>query len=535
MNKKYFDTKLFLEGIRQLKLSGLLFFVLCAIGTAFPPIIDMIFFSTVKTAPQIINITPFVTAYMFIGPIVLCMILFSFLNKRNCSDFYHSLPNTRNSIYISFTASILAWIYATIIFCVLLSAALYSLAGCFFNPYFIPYLIFTYIAGVTLITAAILIAKSITGTILMNIIVTTLILFLPRFISTAFVMTINNILKIASINDLGIFVNFHYNIPFNFVISFLGLWNNYYIGISTYTFMGGIIYTFVIALIYLVFAGLLFHFRKSEIADKSTPTPILQHVIRCAVTLPVTMLIPCILFSKIIPLVSISYSSFIPISIVIIAFISLFIYFIFELITSRKAKNLIHAIPYLLVLIIINSIFGVAIIVYRDSILDLQPTANEIQYVSFISPYEANSNDTEKDYNDMQIEKVRCTNATVLSLLSKDLANTIKMVKNNTYDQTTQYHSGTQCQVKMNLKNGKSLERWIYLNESDTAMIENIKATDKQFQMALTSLPPKNSIKSLNLGYLPQSECNIIWQTYKDDFSSANIGYLQQSDCNLIW
>lgn len=43
---------------------------------------------------------------------VMMLYLFSFLNKRNSSDFYHSLPNTRLSLFFSFFAAVMTWVIA---------------------------------------------------------------------------------------------------------------------------------------------------------------------------------------------------------------------------------------------------------------------------------------------------------------------------------------------------------------------------------------------------------------------------------------
>jgi len=219
MRKKYFDTKLYGNGLKQLRVSGIIIMILSLLGTALPALLMLLnnkqqqalgnaaFYSSVS------DMTVLLGFIMFLAPIVMCLVLFSFLNTRKGSDFYHSLPNNRFSVFFSFAAAILTWVFAAVILSLLVTSLFYIAFGAPFNAAILPCVLFTYIVGATLITAALLLAMSVTGTFITNISVFGLILFLPRLLSTLFSYVLTSNLKIITMHQFGIFFDPNFNIP----------------------------------------------------------------------------------------------------------------------------------------------------------------------------------------------------------------------------------------------------------------------------------------------------------------------------------
>ena len=131
---------------------------------------------------------------------VLVLFAWNFLNKRNTSDFYHSLAYTRLNLYLTKIAAFVLWIlimYASIF---LSAAILYKI---FKTCYIVNYgsilsVFFSEFICCLLCAAAATLACSITGNIFSNICLTGLILFFPRFIILMVQVTVVSIVYFAS-------------------------------------------------------------------------------------------------------------------------------------------------------------------------------------------------------------------------------------------------------------------------------------------------------------------------------------------------
>jgi ABC-2 type transport system permease protein len=540
MRKKIFDKKLYIEGIMQLRLIGIILFVLFFVGSALLPLgywINQL--NNVYEYVMVISIietTPLLMAFIFIAPIIMCITLFSFLNKRNGSDFYHSVPNTRTSIYISYAASILTWVFATIIASVLISSLFFSSLGFIFNLSYIPYLIFTYLACAVLITGTMLVAMSITGTALTNITVMMLILFLPRLITTVFYYTLNNAIRIADVSAFGILFNVNYDIPVKLILKFTG--QSQTIGLmnddSLFTFIGGILYTFILGIIYLCLAGFLFKIRKSEAAGKSAPNNILQHIYRIAITLPITLIIP----SSIV--LAVNMGSWLHGNIVMlitIALISLFIYFMFELITTRNAKNMLKAAPIFLVIIALDIAFGFSVNSMKSSVLNVKPTVNDISSISFhnyLKP-SANNNNSQKTYMELTVDKSEYKDPIISNMIAKALSTEIDNVKNGKFMDYQIYATHFNATIK--LKNGKTIQRYIFMPLEDYDSISNLITKQNINNKYLYKLPPDDAIKIFVIGTLNKEDSKKVWSSFKEEYSALSLDdvYKYVGDGNLSY
>jgi hypothetical protein len=234
-------------------------------------------------------------------------------------------------------------------------------------------------AGATLVTASTLLAISVTGTVISSLTVTILVLFLPRFIIYFYTLIITHLLPILTVNDMGILFNVNYNIPFNFIFqisnSFITVYQN-----DMFFNYYSIIYTFVLAIIYFTFGLLIYQKRKAETSGKGSPNRVLQHIYRILITLPITLMITCTYFT------STNKENFIKDNFITTALLlaaSLLIYFLYELFTTKRLKNLLKVAPYFLIVIALNGLFYFAIAATQYVVLNTKPTADEIEWVTF--------------------------------------------------------------------------------------------------------------------------------------------------------
>ncbi len=206
-------------------------------------------------------------------------------------------------------------------------------------------------------------------------------------------------------------------------------------------------------------------------AGSSAPNKVLQHVYRCAITLPLTLIIPWeyIAFTAN-NSTHVSFWAENASSVITVIVISFIIYYLFEILTTKKPKNLLKATPLLLIIILFDTVFGFALTSMRSSVLNFKPTTDQIQSVS-VTPYEYNysgssnnSNYQQNTYNDLLIQNIRFSDTDILSDTTKALDKNVDKLKSG----STDFYNGVGGQyqtyeVSFRLKNGKYIERFIFL------------------------------------------------------------------------
>ena len=144
MKKTWFDGRLYLQGLKRLRLIGLamaILFITVAvlvplttwIQTAnrmqyvdeyYDPMYDSSYDSMygeedslqepkVKEVENRRLIIPVLVA-SYLSPVFI-LLIFSYLNRRSESDFYHAIPYTRVCVYTSFVAAAMTWVLAILI------------------------------------------------------------------------------------------------------------------------------------------------------------------------------------------------------------------------------------------------------------------------------------------------------------------------------------------------------------------------------------------------------------------------------------
>lgn len=552
MRKKTFDPALFREGIRQLKLSGIVLLVISLLLNALPPILQYITILNQRRMAQLypnsyhldalslnVSVNAFVPLYiplMYLTPIILCMVLFGAIHTRKGSDFYHALPNTRGSIFTSFGAAVLAWYTFITLLSVLFAAALYGILGITFIPAFIPYVLFTFLAGGTLVTAVMLLSMSLTGTPIVNIILGGLILLVPRIIITLFSYAIVNSLPMLSMGEFGFWSGPAYNIPFKFVLYVLD--RNHKLLPSDpqnglFLMGGAIAYTFMLAAVYFLLGWLAFRARKAEVAGFSAPSRLLQHIYRCAITLPVAILIPfCIIDNS---NYTDQWSTYI-----IIAVAALLIYFLFELITTKKVKNLLTAAPVLLVLVAVDAALWLGATTMRDSALNQHLSASNIQSVSIDQtiPQRFQPQSSTIQFNDLLVKNLRYNDEQTREQVASDLEYAIRYTQNTLRLLSTGKDPGNSFSANYTAtiytKDGRVLTRYLQTTDKGKASKSNttwqtILSKNTIYASNSTLLPPRELINHIQvspfdsgLSTLSNSYSLSLWNTFREEYGKLN-------------
>ena len=152
--QQLFNGRLYLEGLKKLRIIGLAMAILCiAICVIVPvsvwtdtarydnydyvsvdPVTGVIIESSqgdeyVRPIKDMDDATLAIPALVasYLTPLFI-FFMFSYLNKRTESDFYHAIPFTRPCVYLGFTAAALSWLWGTAVVAVISSSLLWLLA-----------------------------------------------------------------------------------------------------------------------------------------------------------------------------------------------------------------------------------------------------------------------------------------------------------------------------------------------------------------------------------------------------------------------
>ncbi len=364
--KKIFDLKLFIEGIRQLRIIGFIFMIFYA-AEAF--LIPYNMYDVFNLDYLLSDMHPMVYGMHMAFVPCMTLYLFGFLLKRNSSDFFQSIPHSRTCVFISFFSSILFWtvsiIFVSTAVSITSSYLMFRSVSISWSKLLLS-LFGIVIASIT-VEAGICVAQSITGTILSNIIVSGLILLAPKIFSLFIVENISENAVIFDVEHFSPVLTGKYNL----VTSFL---NTYRAGGFTDSFMSrtSIIYTGLLFLLYFAIALFLFNIRKSETAGNPAANALLQNIYRIVFTLLLCLLPINIIITEYDDVRNI-------VSIYIVIAIA---YFVYEILTTHKVKNLPKAIPGLTVVALLNVliIFGITSVI--ESIQTYTPDADSLKSIS---------------------------------------------------------------------------------------------------------------------------------------------------------
>lgn len=307
INKKPFSVGLYIEGLRQLRIVGILGAILlfCSsaitvVGNALSTQRQMELYqdsSIVLANLSALEVAPLLLLLFSVFAPVMTLWLFHFMNKRNSSDFLFAIPQTRMALYCSYTSSIVTWLAILALsglIGVLIPAAIFST---YINiPYHALFLLtlscFLYSLQVM---AAILVAMSITGTMFSNIILSGLILFAPRLLIFMLTGIWKNIPFIYASSDHFSLLNDSIN-PISGCVLYplCGISDTY----QLFSSAAPMIYSVCLSVIYLLLAAFLFQKRKSETAGKSASSPILQSIYRITVTMIYCVVVAAVILSE---------------------------------------------------------------------------------------------------------------------------------------------------------------------------------------------------------------------------------------------
>ncbi len=352
--KKLIHPGFFREIFRQLRAKGL-------VATFILAGLNLVFFSVYLTRDPVEATISHFDARLMALPMLMMLYVFvpvmvfgayRWLNRRAESDFYHAIPLTRAQIYATTNAAIFLWLLIALGSYAVVHAIMRTAFGLPINyPLFLCVFINMLIAMIE-ITAAFSIGLSLCGRGFTAFFQSVTVLFLPRVLLTVFWLLTE--------------VDSGYTLPFSMILPFFN--PEYNIAATPlHSLIYGINYANPLAMLYsllystglLLLGGVAFNKRRSELAEIPYASKALQTATRVMFGMPQLAAITVILN------VWIRYGwdeDFIPSEILIplvmtSVLFSFIFYCLYELISSRKMKKVVKAMPGYVLCLALSAFF----------------------------------------------------------------------------------------------------------------------------------------------------------------------------------
>ena len=465
MNKKIFSGKLMLEGMRQVRLPGIIGLLLVVGASFFTSFIEVVNVShgMYVLGSSFSELNAYILLVMFTVAPIMTLMLFGFMNRRRASDFYHSLAYTRLCIYTSFVAAVLLWCMLMIVAGSATTLIVCGISGKVeIDPLSIPYPILSATAGVLIVTGGTVLAMTLTGTYLTNVFTTVLFLFAPR----ALIFYCNRLLANSMpyvVSSQNTFFSKLVNVPFDIVTGVFGISSNFQAILTSWVPAA---YTALIGVILMCVGAVCFIHRKSENATMASINRALQGILR---------IIPAVLISLIAIALLFDAHKYDTISdsdkfIIIMTYVgAAAAYFLYEAVTTRHLRNFIKIIPGLAVVAAINAALYFSLITSYDYNMNLAPDKDELAYIMVYGPTDSvlwKDSENMKLYSDAARE-----------VASDCLKDTIRMWN----EDKSEFYSGNRMIIEYHLLDGSSIQRRVTVTDTRYAQLKNVLFNDSEF------------------------------------------------------
>ncbi len=510
--KNVFNFKLYLEGLKKIKLVGIIVGIVTIVLNALVPLVNLINVTQYEHDLYGQASANLIDASEFSIPLILILFLtpffflsmFSFLNKRNESDFYHAIPYKRACVFGSFTAAIYTWIFAIIIASTAAAAFLWWInPTTTFSFALIPMTIGVYAVGALYIGGFILLAMTLSGTTVSNIAVAIIALFSFRIIGALITVTLEELVPMFDIAySAGKIFSFRYWLPAAIISSFFDT------AVYSDAFLWG--YSAIVTVGVYALAAYCYCTRKSESAGRSAPARKMQHLYRILFTLPFALLTTMAIIIEGVD------SLF-----VVLLAITLIVYYLYELITVKNIKSALRSTPILLVVLACCILFTVGCISTSKAVYagdyeeeDIE-TIRLYQYASILDFFDSRS----ESYESVITNKVQIPDKEAHKIISDALSYTIDYEQDYTdinYDipMRSQY-------VEIALLSGKTVGRRIRFTMDQYTELTRIIQSSAEYKAAFITLPDSDTIQQIDLSYardLSAEDKKRLWDAFAQEY-----------------
>ena len=496
--KRLWNSRLYLEGIKKIRLLGIAFSIVIVVLNAMVPVTHMLFHLAEQLqlaregADSFGTIVPDTVSNTFFAiPMALLMVftpfffytMFAYLNSRSESDFYHAIPYTRSCVYVTFTAAIYTWIFGILITSSLLTGLLWAVNPFASVSFSAPFFTIAQYAVVTLLIGAYsAIAVGLTGTKVSQFFVTLILLFFVRIAFSLFALSVSTKVPILVLErSLLMLLSPRYYFPIAI------FWNMISPGVLSNAVIW--IYTLVIAIAGLVLGCVIYVKRKSETATKSAPNRVFQHVFRCLFTLPWVAGIGTLIICE--PELSFIF---------VMATITLVVYFLYELITTKSGKSMLKSAPFLAVLVAFLLLFIGGVYGVRGIVMSQDYTADEIAAVGVADDNSSifdslfGGYGSGKTYEHLSTAELLSSSPEARKLAADALHETIAVLSDTNSRAYNYWGNHMQKTILMRLNSGRVVGKNIHFSDENYNAFVLALGMSDEYGNALIRLPKDSEI-----------------------------------------
>jgi len=466
---------LYKEGILQSKVIGVPFVCFGALMTIFDLLNEL--FTETEKGIEAGHVAMLIVS-MISTPLTLLM-LFHFLNSRKASDFYHSIPRSRSSLYLSFGAAAVTWPIVVVTAMTAVEMLTYLMFGHAVNFAEFGQILLAAISSNIFIAGAVMLAISISSTVFSQVVISGLIIFLPRVLVACFEDAVTDIVPILP--------------SFEQAIGIIGApWANIIIGLAEYDLSGdalwqAALYSLFIGIAYAALGMLFFCRRKSESAAQPALNRWVQMGIRVTIAF-VICLIPTIELAKELNRGEVAAFSE-PELMFVLYGIALIAYFVYEAISVRSIRGMWKSWPELIIGLVVLAALNLGFIygagLSADAVLRFQPEADEIASISF--PIE----NRYTTYSQLRVAETELTDEELNSFMAEKLCGNVQNIDiiNDGYGYDYDASYDNHVLVQFTMKDGSKVTRYIYMSFIENADMERLLSNNEDYVSAAMDYP----------------------------------------------
>ncbi len=502
--KDIFSPKLYLQGLRKVRTLGIAMAIVMIALNAWIPLTHMTDHThridgTIEIAyVEAGQFAPYGLLLLIFAPLLVYN-MFSYLNERKASDFFHALPQKRICVYISFMSAILTWIVSVLLLSTVINSVLWSAAQYYaltVDTVILTMLGFFILALV--LVGFMALAMMLTGTAVSNCLVFLLFFLFIRAFGMFFLYGLESLTPMfnSMYSILGIF-EWAFFLP-------IGLFIKVVDGGSTHGAFGNagmLIYWFTVALLLLIGSAIAYCLRKSENATKSAPNRIMQNIYRIGVTFPFMML-GAFLF--------ITQQDFY--SCLLCMLVGFLVWVIFELLTTKKIKNVLRSLPLVLIPVLMTVCFAVSLYATSNSIQKNTPDRDKIVGAKIDVAY------GRLNLVNAVLAVTESQSPEMLDLVYQAIEDT-KACKDMTWEERSKQGYVYRETVIVRLKSGRKVA---YNLTTKTDLYEAFRTSVNIREKIILGIFSEDNVYSIYEMEMPQTVYEEIWNAMKTDFEALS-------------
>ncbi|MBQ3094409.1 MAG: hypothetical protein IJC52_04470 [Clostridia bacterium] len=368
-----FHRGVYAEGMRKLSTLGWLSLILVSVFCSLPHVLAILRYGAIDRTFEewyyrdMMDVFFMLYLLPFILPTVFTAKLFAFQNNRRDSDFYHSLPVTRSTLHLSLLAAVATWCGIVVCGSALVVCPLGVLVVGPMDFLGAVLCVAAAVVSCLFVASVVFLGYTLSGNAVSALFASGILLFVPTAISAALSSVMAYDIQVIRMERLQL--------------------NNYQLLYGKYESLTAWIVTMLITLLCLGLGLWVGARRPSETAGRSSITPALQHLFRLLAAFTVCLWPITELYEVVVG--GAHLESYNATKILQGYLFALAVYFLFELITTRKVKNLIKAIPWLGALAAMNVVclLGMSATVFTFNTID-KSINGDVAWVQMIEPLE---------------------------------------------------------------------------------------------------------------------------------------------------